>query len=74
MSSNVEKALEGRSYTSIACAVGAGLPHISLIFRGKRTPALELAGKIAEHLGVSLDALWAYLQVRAEPADPQISS
>ncbi len=70
----MEKALEGRSYTSIASAVGAGTPHISLIFRGKRTPALELAGKIAEHLGVSLDALWVYLQVRAEPADPQIPS
>lgn len=70
---NVRKSLEGRSYGSIGRAVGAGTPHISLIFRGRRTPALALAAKIAEHLGVSLDSLWTHLRVLAE-SDPQTPS
>ena len=50
------------SYTELARGTGVNLAHISLVLRGKRTPSLPVARRLAGVLGVSLDELAEYLE------------
>ena len=50
--------------TKLAKAVKVDLAHISRIFSGKRSPSLDLARRIADYMGVSLDKLQAFLDGR----------
>ena len=52
------------SRTKLARAVKVDLAHISRIFSGKRSPSLDLARRIADYMGVSLDKLQAFLDGR----------
>lgn len=42
--------------------MGVHRSYLSYIFHGRRWPSLQVGGKIAEVLGVSLDELHAHLQ------------
>ena len=52
------------SRTAMARAVKVDLAHISRIFSGRRSPSLDLARRIADYMGVSLDKLQAFLDGR----------
>ena len=52
------------SRTKLARAVKVDLAHISRIFSGKRSPSLDLARRIADYMGVSLEKLQAFLDGR----------
>ena len=47
--------------TNLARAVRVDLAHISRIFSGKRSPSLDLARRIADYMGVTLDKLQVFL-------------
>jgi DNA-binding XRE family transcriptional regulator len=49
------------SRTKLAKAVKVDLAHISRIFSGQRSPSLDLARRIADYMGVSLDKLQTFL-------------
>lgn len=53
----------GTSARKTARAVGVTLPHLSRVLSGKRKPSLELASRLASHLGVTLDRLYVELAV-----------
>lgn len=61
----------GASQAAVAVAAGLGQPMVCGIERGDRLPSLEAAVKIAQFLGVQLDALVAppvvELDIVAEP-------
>ena len=48
--------------SEIARATGTDLAHVSRIFSGQRKPSFMLACKIAQHLGITLDALEKLIQ------------
>jgi transcriptional regulator with XRE-family HTH domain len=48
--------------SELARAVGVDVAHISRIFSGKSNPSLDLASKIAQHLGITLDRLFSIIQ------------
>ena len=50
--------------SEMARALGVDVAHISRIFSGKSLPSLELAVRIAGHMGISLDELCALLGLR----------
>ena len=54
--------------SELARAVGVDLAHISRIFSGKSFPSFKLAVKIASHLEISTDVLFAYLNSLVEPS------
>jgi len=43
--------------SAAARATGVDLAHISRIMNGKSNPSLQLAAKLAAHLGVTIDEL-----------------
>lgn len=49
---------EGVGVIELAGVVGVSHAHISYIFAGKRTPSLEIAARIAKHVGCSIDELY----------------
>ncbi len=58
----------GSSRNAVAKATGVNATHIGRIFRGTRTPSLELAAKIAHFLGLSLDDFYiAIREIRLNP-------
>ena len=43
--------------SQVARTTGTDLAHISRIFNGKATPSLDLAKRIADSLGITVDQL-----------------
>ncbi len=53
---------KGVRLTDLAKSAGVSLPFISLIERGDRQPSLDVLARLAEALGVPLEALIVLLQ------------
>jgi len=47
-------------------ALGVNIAHVSRILSGQARPSLDLARRMAEHLGISLDELSRLLQAEEE--------
>lgn len=64
MTENKDKTLDLATVnrSAMARALKVDLAHISRILSGKRTPSLELAMRMAQYLGVSLDELCRLLE------------
>jgi len=54
--------IEDSNRSAIARATGVSLAQISRIFSGRRRPSFDLAGKIARHLGITLDEFQKLIQ------------
>jgi len=49
----------GLSRAGLAAAAGTGQSAIAMLERGERSPSLELAGRLADAMGTTTDALRA---------------
>lgn len=72
----IKAALGKFSYGELARRVGYGKSHISLVFRGQRTPSLELVIALAKELHCSTDDLAKFLEkpVEHRPDGPRPKS
>jgi len=58
----VERKIRGANRSVLAREIGVTRPHVSQVLSGRSIPSLDVAARIAEGIGVSLDQLWEYLQ------------
>jgi DNA-binding XRE family transcriptional regulator len=57
----VKAMLAATSYPQLAAAIGVDRTYTWMIFNGVRRPSLDVACRLARHLGVSVEELVAYL-------------
>ena len=58
----VEKAIAANPPSALAAKCGLSVSYVSLLLRGKRTPKLPAACKLAKGLGVELEELADYIE------------
>jgi len=67
----IERAMSNQR--QFARTAGVDPSHLCLMLAGKRKPSLDVAARIAQMIGVSLDDLYSYLTLRAPAPTPAVN-